>query len=264
MKRSSHSTPLHRNMNASITSLIAFVMMSTWSFCAESSSFETGNQRFEQGKFSEAAKAYEESIINEGPRASTYYNLGNSHYRLGNHGRAILAYERARSLTPRDSNLLANLALARKAANITEPSSQPMLDAVVNALSRNEWSWMLMIFAGLLAIASLLCACIRSIPPWRKQALPFTVGLFAVLICFCITALYLRRGESQRGILITKDATIRISPFAMAESVGTLGMGNWVTLGEKKGDFQYVRVPGGSLEGWVASADVARVISGGS
>ena len=42
-------------------------------------------------------------LAQEGPSAAAYYNLGNARQRLGNIGPAILAYERARLLTPAGS-----------------------------------------------------------------------------------------------------------------------------------------------------------------
>ena len=90
------------------------------------------NQRFKAGDFAGAAAAYEKILSAEGPRASVYYNLGNAYQNLKQYGPAILAYERARLLTPRDPDLLANLALARKAAAAFEETGRdPRLDAAL-------------------------------------------------------------------------------------------------------------------------------------
>jgi tetratricopeptide (TPR) repeat protein len=78
--------------------------------------FEQANALFEAGDFAGAADAYERILEEHGPRAAVFYNLGNSHLRMEDYGRAILAYERARLLTPRDPDLRSNLALARKTA----------------------------------------------------------------------------------------------------------------------------------------------------
>lgn len=106
---------------------------------AANTTFERANQRFDHGDFAGAAAAYQQLLTEYGPRAAVFYNLGNCYQRLGQYGPAILAYERARLLTPRDPDLLANLALARKAATaFEEPGSHPRLDTALNYLSRNE------------------------------------------------------------------------------------------------------------------------------
>ena len=92
---------------------LSLLFLTTSSFAA---SMEDANGQFKAGNFEVAATHYEEVLKHEGPRASVFYNLGNSYQAQKKYGPAILAYERARLLTPRDPDLLANLNLARKAA----------------------------------------------------------------------------------------------------------------------------------------------------
>lgn len=219
------------------------------------SEFDQANQQFKSGDVAGAAAAYEKVLAAEGPRASVYYNLGNSYQQLKQYGPAILAYERARLLSPRDPDLLANLALARKAAAAFEENGlHPWLEAVVHYLSRNEWSWLVAggaLFLGILAIAS--------VGKFPRRGLLVAAGLAGVIILAGSTALYLRRGEAARGIVLSTEATVRLSPFEKAESLGTPGQGRIVRLGAKNGDYQYIEVPGASLRGWLASRDVAAI-----
>ncbi len=218
------------------------------------SAFEDVNQQFKSGDFAGAAAAYETLLETEGPRASVYYNLGNSYQQLKQYGPAILAYERARLLTPRDPDLLANLALARKAATAFEETGlHPWLDAVVNRMSRNEWSWLVAgsaLFLGVLAV-------VGGVMKLPRRGVFVSASVAGLMIATAGTALYLRRGETARGIVLSEGATVRLSPFEKAESLGTPGPGRIVRLGAKNGDFQYIEVPGASLKGWLASKDVA-------
>jgi hypothetical protein len=216
--------------------------------------FEDANQQFKSGDFAGAAAAYEKIIEAEGPRASVYFNLGNSYQQLKQYGPAILAYERARLLTPRDPDLLANLALARKAATAFEEAGlHPWLDAVVNRLSRNEWSWLVAGSALFLGVLALVGGAVK-LP---RRGVLISAGVAGLTIAAASTALYLRRGEIVRGIVLSEGATVRLSPFENAESLGTPGPGRTVRLGAKNGDFQYIEVPGAGLKGWLASKDVA-------
>jgi hypothetical protein len=219
--------------------------------------FEDANHQFKSGDFAGAAAAYEKLLESEGTSASVYYNLGNSYQQLKQYGPAILAYERARLLTPRDPDLLANLALARKAATAFEETGlHPWLDAVVNRLSRNEWSWLVVgsaLFLGVLAV-------VGGVVKLPRRGVLVSASVAALLIAAAGTALYLRRGEATRGIVLSEGATVRLSPFEKAESLGTPGPGRIVRLGAKNGDFQYIEVPGASLKGWLASKDVAAIV----
>ena len=67
-------------------------------------------------QYREAAKEFE-SILADGFRnGAVYYNLGNSYFRAGEFGRAILNYRKAQPYLPRDPYLKANLQQAIAAA----------------------------------------------------------------------------------------------------------------------------------------------------
>lgn len=233
--------------------LFGCIMASSPSFA---STFEEANAKYRAGDYSTAAAGYEQLLASEGPRASVYYNLGNSYLQLKQYGQAILAYERARLLTPRDPDLLANLARARKAAAaFEEPARHPWLDAALNQLSLNEWSWLLVGSAQLLGGIALAAGILKRL----RRKLAIAGCAVTCVIAVAGSALYLRHGELIRGIVLTDTAAIRLSPFEKAEALGTPGPGRMVILGDKSGDFQYVEVPATNLKGWLANKDVAAI-----
>jgi tetratricopeptide (TPR) repeat protein len=59
------------------------------------------NEEFAAGRFQEALELYQ-SITRTGETSATlFYNIANTHYRIGQLGEAILNYERALVLEPR-------------------------------------------------------------------------------------------------------------------------------------------------------------------
>ena len=95
--------------------LLAVVLLTTVSVAAHAQEdfFLEGNRLYQESDFQGALEAYlriEEAGFESGP---LYYNIGNSYFKLGELGSAILYYERARTLMPGDDNVLANLELAR-------------------------------------------------------------------------------------------------------------------------------------------------------
>src|SRR4051794_29504249 len=67
--------------------------------------FDQANKLYEQGKFAEAAGAYEKLAQSTPASPALYFNLGNAWFKAGQSGRAIAAYRRAEILAPRDPNL---------------------------------------------------------------------------------------------------------------------------------------------------------------
>ena len=238
-----------------------FILGLLWLLFGTTSLFGThldqANQQFKTGDYAGAVISYENILAAEGPRANVFYNLGNSYQQLKQYGPAILAYERARLLTPRDPDLLANLTLARKAsASFEELGRYPQVDAVFHYFSLNEWSWLVVGASLVLGCLALLSGLVRLVKGGVRQF----VGVFAccagLVIVAGASALYLRRSEVSRGIILSQNAEVRLSPFEKAEVIGKLGPGCIVHLGKQIGDFYDLEVPGANLRGWMASRDV--------
>ncbi len=242
-------------------SLLGLVCLLFGSSPVFATAFDDANQQFKSGDFAGAAASYEKILAADGPRAAVFYNLGNCYQSLKQYGPAILAYERARLLTPRDPDLSANLALARKAATAFEESGlNPRLEATLIYFSRNEWSWLVVGAALFLGVTALVRGAVTL--PRHLRVLPVVSASMAGLVIVAgAAALYLRRDEAGRGIVLSENATVRLSPFEQAESLGTPGPGRTVHLGAETGGFHYVKVTGTHLKGWLAAKDVAPVVA---
>ena len=75
--------------------------------------FFQGNSFYQEERYSEAVKAYEQLVAMGVKSGPLYYNLGNAYFRIGTKGKAILNYERALQLLPRDADVKSNLDYAR-------------------------------------------------------------------------------------------------------------------------------------------------------
>ena len=78
------------------------------------SGFKKANQLYREGKYSDAAHGYE-SVLKQKSASEVYYNLGNTYFRLKKIGMAILNYERALLLAPRDQDISTNFKYAKSA-----------------------------------------------------------------------------------------------------------------------------------------------------
>ncbi|KPL19732.1 MAG: hypothetical protein AMJ92_02005 [candidate division Zixibacteria bacterium SM23_81] len=96
---------------------LAFVLLPSfpkWSLAQSAASglYQQANQAYGEGKFPEAIKTYEKILESGFTNGAVLYNLGNAYFKDNQLGRAILFYERAKRLLPRDQDVAANLALA--------------------------------------------------------------------------------------------------------------------------------------------------------
>ena len=75
--------------------------------------FRSANQSYSQGNFKEAIERYRQIIESNFVNEAVYYNLANAYFKQNQIGLAILYYEKAGKLAPRDREISENLELAR-------------------------------------------------------------------------------------------------------------------------------------------------------
>lgn len=75
--------------------------------------FFRANNSYKEERYDAAIEDYEQLISSGLRSANTFYNLGNAYLRMGNRGKAILSYERAFRMRPRDADIRSNLSFAR-------------------------------------------------------------------------------------------------------------------------------------------------------
>lgn len=80
--------------------------------------FKQANSLYQNGKYAKAAAAYEQILKRGKQSAGIYYNLGNAYKKQKELGRAILNYERALLLDPRDADINANRRFVLKEARV--------------------------------------------------------------------------------------------------------------------------------------------------
>ena len=104
------------------------LFQSTGTVAAQDQQWETlfsrANQAYREARFQQAADGYLQLIRSGYENGVLYYNLGNACFRLNQIGRAILNYERARFLIPRDGDLNFNLRHAHLLVEDIIPESQ--------------------------------------------------------------------------------------------------------------------------------------------
>jgi tetratricopeptide (TPR) repeat protein len=211
--------------------------------------FDAANKLFEEGKFGEAAAAYETLLTNGVRSPSVYYNLGNACYKAGQMGRAVAAFRRAEELSPRDASLRANLQFVRKRVNGEDKSPVPMWRSWLTLLTLNEGA--ALAAAGFWAWCMLLA--LREWKPALRKRLArpiLAAGLLTALFAGCLGAsAYLRYGDVS-AVVIVKEAMVRFGPLEEAQTRYQLPDGAEVSVCDTKDNWLQVRDMS-KREGWL-------------
>ena len=227
----------------------------TASAASAAATFEAANEAFARSQYAEAARGYETVIAQHGYSAPVLFNLGNARQRQGQFGPAILNYERAALLAPRDPDIAANLHLARQQAGIEMKPPTPV-QRFVRAVTPNVWFGVAAAAGFGLVLAPLLK---RILPKRVRGALNCGSLMAALALVVAVSALGLRRSELRRGVVLASEAVAGVSPVTMAHPVFKLHAGEVVTVRATHGDFALIRNPAGQA-GWVPAGKIALVI----
>jgi tetratricopeptide (TPR) repeat protein len=229
------------------------------SFAVPADDFKTANKLYDEGKFTEAAAAYEKI---EPKTAHVFYNLGNAWFRDGKLGLAILNYERARRLAPRDPDILANLKFAEQRLGVDEVNTPPrpvqrLLRSVIGSHTSTEWStfelatlWLTVLAVG----GSIFLTRTRTV--FIAIAIAGFVG-FAVC-SFALGFETIDNRTAPQAIVLSDETEARFAPLTESTVHFKLAEGTKIVVREDRGQWLLVERADGQ-EGWVKSEAVARV-----
>jgi tetratricopeptide (TPR) repeat protein len=236
--------------------------------CAEDlqdprSLFYKANSLYEQREYEKASEIYAKILNTDTESGPLYFNIGNTFFKMGKMGYAILAYKKAQRLMPGDSDLKSNLAYAE---SLTE-------DSALQALSQNKISWlfkfpfreyslntvaMILIVLYLILIAMFLLSIIN--PVFKRR---ITILFYPVLIGFLLTlgAFGIRYYDEEvlrHGVVVAKEAECKYEPIDKSNNYFTLKEGQGVLVLNTRNGWRRIRRLDGKLA-WVKSDAVEEI-----
>jgi len=231
---------------------------------------DAANRAYTDGKYEQSAQLFQQLIHARGYSAQLCFNLANAEAKSDHVGAALLNYERARYLAPGDRDIDHNLQLERKQAGL-EPNSYRWWQVALLSINWTVWlgimaSGLVLIFLAIIGSAYASAIASRTGIPLRLLKNIFRAIFFAG-IPFCLLMGYFELstiGFNNRieGVIVAqKDATLRLSPFDSADSIGTIPEGELVTVEDRHND--YLRIEARDHHfGWIAQKDIEPVIAG--
>lgn len=218
--------------------------------------FEQGNQFFQNNEYEKALGSYGEILKMGYESADLYYNMGNCHYKLGENARAILNYERALRLRPRDEDIrfnlqISNLSVADKILEIPE-----LFYIRYFKQFRSMFSLRVLTFISLI----LYFLVIAFIVTWllsRSQFIRriFKIAGFVFLILFAVSSLtgvskILSMKKSVEAVVLTQEVNVRSAPREDSTEIFIIHAGLKVKISDTRGDWYEIRLADGN-EGWL-------------
>lgn len=221
--------------------------------------FEKANQDYRQGRFPKALEGYQ-SLAQKSSDPVLFYNLGNARFRLGNLGEAILAYERAKWLEPRDPDIRHNLRYLQDSLEYRiEDKRSGYVQAgekFLSYFSEKEIGFAALFAFFLLMTGWAVSLFFRGAPPWgwpRKLLLALFL-LFAALGA----AKNIQNHFIRSAIVMVKEAPVRYGPSEGDQVAVRLREGLKVYVVDRRTDWSRVLLVNGE-SGWMDNQHIAEI-----
>ncbi|MEZ4886942.1 MAG: tetratricopeptide repeat protein [Chitinophagales bacterium] len=215
------------------------------------------NELAASGKPQEAIDLYQ-TLIAEGQESCVlYYNLGNLYYQQGNLGLAILQYERAKKISPKDADILHNLDIANQQVkfpinNIPTLFYVRWWQNIVHTFSPTTW--------GLLCLLTLWGTfCAFGLFTYRKEATikkrsfysGITLSILTILLLLFAYSRYQYRFQHHSAIVVAQETPLQTAPSNDSEIGTTLTEGVKVVVTDQLDEWVKVSLSDGR-EGWIS------------
>lgn len=178
--------------------------------------FRKANVNYEDEDYGQAITFYEMLLKMDRVSAEVFYNLGNSCFKLKKIGKAIVNYERALRMAPRDRDILLNLKLARGMIvdKISVQEKGFILSSILffyDRMNINE----LTVFASILYLIVMALLMFSVFLVANRRKIFYTAGTVGILFLFFTVFLAVKIHDEnliKRAIVISEKVDVRSGP----------------------------------------------------
>jgi tetratricopeptide (TPR) repeat protein len=243
---------------------IFYILLLTTQIFFAQNGFEAGNDLYQKGKYNEAVAAYENVLKGNRESAELYFNLGNGYYKLNMVAPAIYNYEKALTLSPKDSEVLTNLRFAQK-RTIDEVKVIPkvgfgkLLRDFTAIYHYNSWAWISVSFS-VLFLLSFIGYYFSQLTVSKRI---FFFGMFIMfgLLLISVAAAIFEKSHFKNeipAIVFAEMVEVKSEPQKLGSNVVTLHEGTKVYVKETLENWKKIQLTDGT-EGWIQTSAIKEV-----
>ena len=246
-----------------LTGFFAIMFFLLMPFCigAEAGKlFEEANVSYRTGDYAKAGKLYA-SLVEEAPQVAVFhYDLANACVRLGKLSQAILEYEKAQILDPRNADIRENLRHTRGLLEYRVEDNRnwylKATEAVLKfATEREVYTVVLAVLFVFLLGGVLFFIRGRGVFWNLWQRFVFLVLLMALLVA---AGKQVQSNLIRDAIVMQKECEARFGPSEHDQVAFRMGEGIKVFVMDRREDWSRVLLTNGE-SGWVRDTDIAEV-----
>ncbi len=214
------------------------------------SEYQQAHLDYREARYQAAYDGYARLLDANGADGQLLYNLGNAAFRLNQIGRAILSYERAQLLLPRDADLKFNLGHAREQIRDAIPETESFAGTAffwLGSLTLAEFFWCF-------AVANLLFWVILAIRIYSRAE--WTYSLLFLMLAFWLLAgisfgvKWQQTRTDDRAVILQTEVSVLAGPDNRDTLLFKLHEGTIVHLERTEDAWSLIRLSDGR-RGWL-------------
>jgi len=218
--------------------------------------FAEGNNLFKKEQYNNALDKYIEILDSGYENEELYFNLGNTYYKIGERGKAVLFYEKAKLFNSDDDDLKTNLELVNiELADRITPIPDVFYVAYWNKTRKFlplSWWKNIFLFSWWLAFLSLSVYLLNKQFGIRKlMKVNLIIAGFSIVICSSVflSDRYIDR-NNKSAVVMHKEVKVLASPSETGTEVFIIHEGTKVKIKRDNGDWVEVSLADGKV-GWI-------------
>lgn len=223
--------------------------------------FRNGNEAYQKGKYEEAISDYQQILKMGYESPELYYNLGNAYYKMHKIGPAVLYYNRALKLAPRDEDIRHNLELVNMRVVDRIPSIPELFyiryfKSFQNLFGTGTLFWITAIFYMLTILFIVLALLVRN-RGFRKvsRQLAWAIGIVFLVFAFILGTKTWAQTHTVEAVVLVPKVDVKSAPTKDGTLVFSLHEGVKVRVEQKTDGWFEIKLADGK-EGWLPTRAV--------
>ena len=208
--------------------------------------FMKANEAYRTGDYQKAIERYTE-VVKEEPQAAVYYNMGNAAFKLNRIGQAILNYERARRLSPRDQDTIQNLKYVKTLVEYRAEDKRPLYQRAVSRMagyvSLKESGMMVVLLY--FALVSLVLIHFLTRGRFGLGRVGVLVLMFFAAATFVASFKFYEKRFQKKAVVTASKMDVRFGPSSEDRLAFSLGEGIEVRIDDELNGWYRVNLVSG-------------------
>jgi tetratricopeptide (TPR) repeat protein len=222
--------------------------------------FQKSNEYYTNGDYQNAVNGYLDVLDSGFESAELYFNLGNSFYKLNNIPDSNFYYEKAKSISPNDDDILTNLIFAKnlridKIEILPITQMQNFKLSILDLFSEKGWSISLISLIWFMSFAFIFYMISKDS---KFKRLYFTISIVFIILSSITLFINFEKkklGEIKYAIVYDKEIEVWSEPNNISELKFLLHEGTKVKQLDVIEHWVNIQLENGTL-GWIQSSSL--------